>query len=70
MSRLLSLRKELDLTQREFAKKVGISQAHLCRLEKSEVVPRPSAIKVQRALGLSELETAQLILGKGKRGSA
>ena len=52
---LEAFRKGEELTQKEFAEMLGISQSSLCDLEKGRKIPSPSrAINIAQILGLSE----------------
>lgn len=59
---IAELRLERDLTQKELAAKVGVSQSYLARWESGKVMPRPRALrKVARAL---DIEPEELIEGE------
>lgn len=50
-------------SQKEFAKKLGISPANLCDLEKGRKIPSPKrAVSIAKKLGLSEILLLQLAL--------
>lgn len=52
---LISWRESEEMTQAEFARKLGLSPANLCDLEQGRRVPSPSrAKKIARKLGLPE----------------
>jgi transcriptional regulator with XRE-family HTH domain len=52
-----------ELSQIEFAKKLDISPANLCDLEKGRKIPGPlRAIRIARKLGLSETFLLQVAL--------
>lgn len=52
-----------ELSQLEFAKKLGLSPANLCDLEKGRKIPGPlRAIRIARKLGLSETFLLQVAL--------
>ncbi|MBP1995431.1 transcriptional regulator with XRE-family HTH domain [Paenibacillus eucommiae] len=54
VSEIVKRRKMLGLTQNEVAKKAGLSQAQVARLENSSQIPRvDTLIKVAIALGMS-----------------
>lgn len=44
-SKIISRRKELHLTQKELAKKVGISQNAMCSIEKGKAKPSYSTLE-------------------------
>lgn len=52
---LEAYRKSEELSQKEFAQLLGISQSSLCDLEKGRKIPSPSrAYNIANALGVSE----------------
>lgn len=51
-ARLLSARQCLDLTQRQMAALVGVTQSHLCKAEAGQIVPRANVYL--RALDLAK----------------
>ena len=52
-----------EMSQKTFAKKLGISPANLCDLEKGRKIPSPKrAATIARKLGLSEALLVQLAL--------
>ncbi len=52
MGKLIEIRKELGLTQAEFAKKCNIKQEYLARLEKSKTAPQvDTLLKILIPLG-------------------
>lgn len=54
VSEIIRRRKALGLTQEEVAKKAGLTQAQIARIENSSQIPRvDTVIKVGIALGLS-----------------
>jgi transcriptional regulator with XRE-family HTH domain len=60
---LRSFRLADELTQAQFARKLGISAANLCDLEKSRKLPSPArAAKMATKLGLPEPLLIQLAL--------
>ncbi|MBR9678851.1 MAG: CBS domain-containing protein [Nanoarchaeota archaeon] len=61
---LLDKRKQLCLSQLEVSKKVGISQAHLSKIESSKVDPRLSSVnKLLNLYDNSTKKTVALIMG-------
>lgn len=60
---LKSFRQSEELSQVEFAKKLKISPANLCDLEKGRKLPTPlRAIRIAKKLGLSEIFLVQVAL--------
>ncbi len=60
---LIAWREAEDLTQAQFARKVGLSPANLCDIEQGRRVPSPSrARKIARKLGLPEKGVVALAL--------
>lgn len=58
LARIVMLRKKMGLTQTELAKKAGISQSLIARVEAGTVDPRYSKVeKIFRALDVSESRT-------------
>jgi DNA-binding XRE family transcriptional regulator len=56
-------RNSLDLTQDEFAKKIGLSRANVCDIEKGrQLVSTQLALKVARKAGLPEKMALQACL--------
>ena len=56
-------RNSLDLTQEEFAKRLGISRGNVCDIEKGrQLVSTQLAVKVARRAGLSERQALQACL--------
>jgi transcriptional regulator with XRE-family HTH domain len=52
---LISWRESEEMTQVQFAKKIGISSANLCDLEQGRRIPSPDrARRIARKLGLPE----------------
>ena len=50
-------REELDLSQKELAEKVGISQSFLCDIEQGRSKPRiDTALKIAEALNISDVK--------------
>ena len=55
--RLKRIRKERKLTQREFAKIVGISHVHICQYEKEKHTPNVATLEwICKALGVTATE--------------
>lgn len=60
---LRSFRLSEDLSQIEFAKKIGITPGNLCDLEKGRKIPSPiRAFKIAKKLGLSPSFLIQVCL--------
>ena len=60
---LLSWRQSEDMTQTEFAKKIGLSSANLCDLEQGRRIPSPDrARKIAKKLGLIEKSLVAIAL--------
>lgn len=60
---LVAFREAEGLTQSEFAKKLGISRANLCDIEKSRKIPSPErSAKIAKKLKVSEKVLVQLSL--------
>lgn len=55
--RLKRIRKERKLTQKEFAKIVGISPVHICLYEKEKCAPNVATLEwICKALGVTATE--------------
>jgi DNA-binding transcriptional regulator YiaG len=61
--RILKIREALDLTQEEFARRLGVIVTTVSRWENGHVTPRGLSI---RALETCETESAAKAKGKGK----
>jgi len=60
---LLAIREGEEMTQTEFAKKLGISRSHLCDIEKQrKTVSLSRAVQFARRLKYSERQFARLSL--------
>jgi DNA-binding XRE family transcriptional regulator len=60
---LVSWRKAEEMTQTQFAKKIGLSSANLCDLEQGRRIPSPSrAQKIAKKLGLPEMSLVAIAL--------
>ncbi len=60
---LRSFRECEEMTQKAFAKKLGISPANLCDLEKGRKLPSPRrAVQIARKLGLPDLLVVAIAL--------
>ena len=58
-----SFREADEMSQVEFAKKLGMSSANLCDIEKGRKVPSPRrAVTIAKKLGISEILLLQLAL--------
>lgn len=62
---LTSWRQSLDLTQVAFAKKLGISAANLCDIEKGRQLVSPKkASEIARKIGYSETVLVEMVLNE------
>jgi len=60
---ICSIREGEEMSQVEFAKKLGVSRSHLCDIEKGRKSVSPTkAASIARALGYSEKQFVELAL--------
>lgn len=60
---LKAFREADELSQSEFAAKIGLSRANLCDLEKDRKIPSPArAVKIAKIIGVPESVLIQLVL--------
>lgn len=62
--RIRKVRKNLNLSQEEFAKKIGISQGHLSKIERGEQLPdKPLIMSIAYSFGIND---SWLLTGEGE----
>lgn len=55
--RLKRMRKEMKLTQKEFAKKVGVSECYICAYERGKYMPSMASLEwICQTLGVTATE--------------